>query len=152
MKWLTLQEIKAHLRIDSDCCIEDSLLTRYGASAEATILQLTRRTVEELIAMNPLQDGEVPPDIWEASLLLVEHSYQNRGAVSPISMYTVPYGFDMKIRPYMRLTSDDGDEGGGGASRTEMQALWKAVERLETEKQDKLEFATNGDIDAVFGN
>ena len=34
MKWLTLQEIKAQLRIDSDCCIEDSLLTRYGASAE----------------------------------------------------------------------------------------------------------------------
>ena len=36
MKWLTLELIKKHSRIDSN--VEDDLLTIYGESAEDTVL------------------------------------------------------------------------------------------------------------------
>jgi hypothetical protein len=35
----------------------------------------------------------------------VDTSYTNREAVSMQQLYAVPYGFDMLIKPYMRLTT-----------------------------------------------
>ena len=51
MKWLTLTEIKQQLRIEADYTDEDALLTRYGNSAEAVVLNITGRTYDELKAM-----------------------------------------------------------------------------------------------------
>ena len=42
MKWLTLEWIKDHSRIDFDC--EDELLELYGASAEDTVLNVIARS------------------------------------------------------------------------------------------------------------
>ena len=46
MKWLTLTEIKQQLRIEADYTDEDALLTRYGNSAEAVVLNITGRTYD----------------------------------------------------------------------------------------------------------
>ena len=107
MKWLTLSEIKQQLRIEPDFTDDDALLTRYGNSAEAMVLNITGRTFEELKAMNPADEDSIPADIWEATVLLVTASYEQRSAISMQQLYAIPYGFDAKIKPYMRLSTKE---------------------------------------------
>lgn len=103
MKWLTFELIKAQLRLDDEQAgLERTLLEFYGESAEATVLQLTRRTVDNLVE----EYGEVPRPLIHASLMLVDLSYQHRTMVSVQSMSMVPYTFDLLVKPYMRLTTD----------------------------------------------
>ena len=100
MKWLSLSLIKQHSRIEYEC--EDSLLTIYGEAAEETVLNIVNRSYEELKG-----DGDtVPAPIIQASLMLVDHSYQQRSPVSSLNMSSVPYTFDTLIKPYMKLTHD----------------------------------------------
>jgi uncharacterized phage protein (predicted DNA packaging) len=104
MKWLELDEIKQQLRIEPDYHDEDSLLERYDDSAESAILNITGRTYEELVAMNPLGENKIPADIWEATVMLVNMSYEHRSPVSMQNLYSNP-AFDMKIKPYIRLAN-----------------------------------------------
>lgn len=97
MKWLTLEWIKKHSRIDFDC--EDDLLELYGEDAEQTILNLIGRSLDDLIETY----GEVPKPLYVAALMLVEASYTQRAPVTQQNLYTVPYAFDMKVKPYMKL-------------------------------------------------
>lgn len=106
MKWLTLDWIKQHSRIDYDC--EDSLLTLYGESAEATVLNVCNRTYDDLLENFGTQDEDgnttVPAPIMQASLMLVDLSYTQRNPISPTNLSVVPYTFDLLIKPYMKLT------------------------------------------------
>lgn len=97
MKWLTLEWIKLHSRIDFDC--EDDLLELYGDDAEQTILNLIGRSFDDLIETY----GEVPKPLYVAALMLVEVSYTQRAPITQTNLYTVPYAFDMKVKPYMKL-------------------------------------------------
>ena len=106
MKWLELDDIKRQLRIELDYTDEDQELTGYCNSAEDTVLNICNRTYDDFID----NYGEIPQPIREASLLLVCASYEHRSAVTQYQMYSVGYAFDMKVKPYMRLTSaTDGD-------------------------------------------
>lgn len=100
MKWLTIDWIKAHSRIDFDC--EDELLELYGEDAEETVLHLINRSYEEVMELW----GTVPKPLYVAALMLVEVDYNHRSPESMNNMYAVKYGFDMKIKPYMKLASD----------------------------------------------
>ena len=106
MKFLTLEEIKQQLRIEPDFTMEDKLLTRFGNSAEQTVLRLCNRTLENIVAYFGTKDEPVPSDLIHAALLLVSQSYQYREAVSVQSLYSLPYAFDMKIKPFMRLADE----------------------------------------------
>ena len=97
MKWLTIDYIKQHSRIDFAC--EDDVLELYAISAEDTILNLINMTYDELIA----EYGDVPAPIRHASLVMVDHSYNHRSLASPNNMSIIPYSFDLLIKPYMRL-------------------------------------------------
>ena len=101
MKWLTLDWIKKHSRIDFDC--EDTLLELYGESAEDTVLNVIARSYAEVIKLY----GEVPKPLYVAALMLVETSYTQRAPISQQNMYAVPYAFDMMVKPYMKLASDN---------------------------------------------
>ena len=101
MKWLTLEKIKAQLRIEPDFHDEDDLLEEYGESAEDVLLNYLNRTYEDVIGVY----GRVPAPLRHASLMLVDTSYQYRSPVSTQSMSLVPYTFDLLIKPYMRLAS-----------------------------------------------
>jgi uncharacterized phage protein (predicted DNA packaging) len=103
MKWLTLEYIKKHSRIDFDC--EDDLLNIYGESAEDTVLNVIARSYTEVIELY----GEVPKPLFVAALMLVEVSYTQRAPITQQNMYTVPYAFDMMVKPYMRLASNEND-------------------------------------------
>lgn len=97
MRWLDLEYIKAHSRIDYDC--EDDLLELYADSAEETVLNMLGRTYENLIE----ECGEVPAPVKQAALMLVDLSYKERSPISPQQLYAVPYTVDVLIKPYMVL-------------------------------------------------
>ena len=100
MKWLTLDWIKKHSRIDFN--VEDDLLEEYGEDAEDTVLNILGRSYEELIELY----GEVPHPLFVCSLMLVELDYNHRSPDSMNNIYMVPYTFDLKIKPYMKLTNN----------------------------------------------
>ena len=99
MKWLTLNEIKDQLRIERDYNDENDKLTMYGDSAEEMVMELCQRSYDDFMA----QYGKIPTPVREASLLLVVASYEVGSPVSMQQMYAVGYGFDFKIKPYMKL-------------------------------------------------
>lgn len=99
-KWTTIDYIKKHSRLDYDC--ENELIELYIISAEDTILNLLNRTYEDLIETY----GDVPAEIREATLMLVDNSYSHRSPAGTVQLYDVRYGFDMRIKPYIRLTSN----------------------------------------------
>lgn len=106
MKWLTLEQIKQQVRIEPGFTEENSLLEMYGNSAENTVLQYLNRTYYDMV----LSYGGIPDDVVHATLMLVDASYQHRSPASIQNMYYVLYGFDAKIKPYMRLASPAGDD------------------------------------------
>lgn len=103
MKFLSLEYVKQHLRLDTDC--EDSLLVMYADAAESTLANYLNRgkTVQEMIDSLTEEYGEIPATIYQAALELVDASYQHRSPSSPTQMYYVLYGFDALVKPYMKL-------------------------------------------------
>ena len=103
MKILTLNYIKQHSRIDYDC--EDELLELYGNAAENVLAQHLGRgkTVDDMVESLTDEYGEVPAAVMQAGLMLVDVSYQYRSSVNNTSIYTVPYTFDLLVKPYMIL-------------------------------------------------
>lgn len=97
MKFLTLDYIKAHCRIDLDC--EDSLLELYGDSAETTVLNRINKTFEEVIE----EYGNMPTPLIQGALMLVDTSYTYRTMISPTNMSLVPYTFELLVKPYAKL-------------------------------------------------
>jgi uncharacterized phage protein (predicted DNA packaging) len=96
-KWTTIDYIKKHSRISYDD--DADVIELYIVSAEQTILNLINRTYEELMA----EYGDVPAPIRQATLLLVDNSYNHRSPAEPTRMYTIEYGFDLLIKPYIKL-------------------------------------------------
>ena len=103
MEYLTLEYIKQHSRIDFDC--EDDLLELYGNSAENAMAQVLNRGKDatEMVASLTEDFGKVPDPIMHATLELVDASYQHRSPADAQQMYYVLYGFDFKVKPYMKL-------------------------------------------------
>lgn len=110
MRWLTLTDIKAQLRIESDFTQEDTLLTMYGDSAEDFVLNYLQRTEAELKAMNSVDPTKVPTPIIHASLMLVDLFYQQRSPITMQNLYLIPYGFDALVSNYRKGTYSSVDE------------------------------------------
>jgi uncharacterized phage protein (predicted DNA packaging) len=98
MKWLTIDWIRKHSRIDLNC--DDELLELYGESAEETVLNVCSRTIEDIVE----EYGQIPKPLFHASLLLVDESYKNRSPYDEHNISTAPDGFDILVKPYMRLS------------------------------------------------
>lgn len=103
MKFLSLEYVKQHLRLDFDC--EDSLLEMYADAAEETLAAYLNRgkTVQEMVNSLTEEYGAIPASIYQAALQLVDSGYQHRSPSSPAQMYYVLYGFDRLVKPYMKL-------------------------------------------------
>ena len=101
MKYLTFEQIKQQLRLDDEqASMEHNLLEMYGESAEDTVLNILNTTMEDIIERH----GRVPTPIRHATLMLVDNAYKERSPISPQNMSSVPYSFDLMLKPYMRLT------------------------------------------------
>lgn len=97
MKFLTLELIKEHLRIDGE--FEDSLLEFFGESAEDTLFKTIGVTYEQFID----EVGEMPKSLVNAALMLVDVRYQYRGPGDKMPLSIIPYGFDILVKPYVKL-------------------------------------------------
>lgn len=106
MKYLTLELIHSHLRIDSD--IEDTLLVMYAESAEDSVLNDIGRSYEEVVETY----GAMPKPLMHATLLLVDLSYKQRGPIDSYHMSVVPYGYDRLVKPYIKLVTDEEEDEG----------------------------------------
>lgn len=104
MKYMTLEYIKKHSRIDFDC--EDDLLQVYAESAEATVENLCNRDYDEFVETY----GAMPAPVIHATLMMVDHSYLQRSPVSPVHLSVVPYGVDALLLPYVKLTTDEEED------------------------------------------
>ena len=98
MKYLTLDYIKAHSRIDYDC--EDDIIEQKGCAAENAILNLLNRSVDDL---KESYGGTVPSDVMEATFELADNLIQHRSPTEQVSLSVVPYGFDLMLKPYILL-------------------------------------------------
>ena len=122
LKWLTIDAIHAHCRIDFNC--EDAELEQMGIAAEQAILDLTRRTYENFIDTY----GRIPDPIFNASLLLVQSLYNNRDAAET-TVYTSKesmYGLQFLVKNYMVLT-------GGTPLQVERDGLIDKLTVVQTE-------------------
>lgn len=88
---VTLTQVKNHLRIDGD--EEDEYLVHLIDAARVSIEKDLRRTFE----------GEVPPPVQHAALLLIGHYYENREEASAMSLHTIPRASRSLLSPYRRL-------------------------------------------------
>lgn len=102
MKFITFEQIKQQLRLDKEQAeMEHDMLCDYGDSAEETVLNTLNTTMEDIIE----QYGRMPKPIVHATLLLVDNAYKERSPITPQNMSSVPYSFDLMLKPYMRLTN-----------------------------------------------
>lgn len=100
MKYLTIEQIKQQLRLDDQQVFDEhDLLELYGDSAEDTVLKILNRTMEDVIE----QYGRIPAALRHATLMLVDNAYKERSPITPQNMSTVPYAFDLLVKPYMHL-------------------------------------------------
>ena len=98
MKYLTLDSIKRHLRLDNDC--EDAELEMYGSAAEDSILGILGRSVSDLKCFG---GGEVPDAVVQATLMITDSLYQHRSPSEVTSLSIVPYGIDLLLKRFIKL-------------------------------------------------
>lgn len=104
MLWLTFDKIKAQLRLDDEQAeYEQDLLIAYGEAAEEAVLDLIRRSYLNVL----LTFGGIPKKLEIVSLMLVDNLYKERAPSSTVNLSTVPYSFDLMLKPLMRLTGED---------------------------------------------
>jgi hypothetical protein len=75
----------------------------YGESAEETVLNVIGRSYAEVVELYGTDDRPVPAPLVHASLMLVEQSYNQRAPISQYNLYAVRYGFELMLKPYIRL-------------------------------------------------
>ena len=106
--------IKAQLRLDdAQAELERALLEDYGEAAEDAVLNICNRTLEDIIE----QYGQVPAPLRHVARMLVDNAYKERSSISPQSMSTVPYAFDLMLKPYMRLSEENVNNNNNGYGR-----------------------------------
>lgn len=120
LRWLSVDAIKTHSRIDFDCDVAE--LEQFGVAAEQAILDLTRRTYENFVDTY----GRIPDPIFNASLLLVQNLYNNRDAADTQKKEASLYGFDLLLKNYMVLT-------GGKPIQVERDGLIDKLTVVQTE-------------------
>jgi uncharacterized phage protein (predicted DNA packaging) len=98
---LTLPEIKAQCRLDSDFDHDNDILTMIGSAAEKRVISYTNRTLYATDVPDNDPDGLVlGDDIKLAMLHLVSHWYENRSSVSDFEQSEVPMSFTFLVGPY----------------------------------------------------
>jgi len=120
LKWLNLDAIHKHCRIDFNC--EDAEIEQMGRTAEQAILDLTRRTYENVIDTY----GRIPDPIFNASLLLVQSLYKNRDAEEQRDSKEIAFGFSFMVKNYMYLA-------GGSPLQVERDGLLDKLTVVQTE-------------------
>lgn len=104
MSWITLDEVKHQLRLETDDTGQDLLLNLYIGAARRAIEQHTDRELldapQDDMTERQLVIGD---DIRAAGLLMVAHWFANREAVADVEKVEVPFAFRYLIGPHARM-------------------------------------------------
>nr|DAM83359.1 MAG TPA: Head Tail Connector Protein [Caudoviricetes sp.] len=99
LRIVSIEELKLQMRVDF--ADEDQSILLYGCAAEDTVIDMTRRTLDELIEW----DGRgFPSPLKVAILMLASHFYRNREPVSSIAQNMVPLSVAILVKPYVKLS------------------------------------------------
>lgn len=98
MRWLTLTLIKEKCRETES--YQDNILTLYGETAESLILRLCNRTYDEILEYN---NNVFPYELITASLMILNHWFDNGTPVLSAKLSQIPYTLDILIKPFMKL-------------------------------------------------
>ena len=125
---LTLEQIKAHCRLELDETEEDELLGVYGRAAWRKVETSTNRKLFQVVIPEDAPDGAdtdddylrtllppnspesalpVTPDVTLAMLMLVAHWFKNREAVTESGANgskMLPLAFEALVGPYQWYT------------------------------------------------
>ena len=108
LQFLTLEDMKAQVRLESSFTDEDNYLMMLGRSAERRLFKDIQRTYDEVVEM----EGEWPMDLTLAALMLVASWYQHREPETNQSMAVVPYSaYEGFYMPYRKGTYSSAEEG-----------------------------------------
>lgn len=137
MRYITLQQLKSHLNIDSDFTSDDTLLTHYGDVAEAVVQRHICSLLSELVD----ESGVLPAPLQQAILFYAGNLYNARESVSfgtaPQNIpFTYQYLLDL-YKNYSDTTSDD-------FITTQLDALTNATFLSDT--PEEMEKAPYGDV------
>lgn len=97
MTYLSLEEIKKQVVVDSDFTDDDEFLTMIGDAAEDMTEQLIDCPLTDLYA----ERGEIPPTIRHAMRMLVDYFYSvNRGSAD--NDKSIPEAVTLMLKLYRR--------------------------------------------------
>ena len=99
MKYLTLPEIKQHLRIDPWYRDDDAYLVDLGSVAETVV----EKHIDDSLADIAMENGgDLPSPLLHAMLFLVGNFYASRESVQYAATAEVPLTYEYLIALYQR--------------------------------------------------
>lgn len=98
MSYITLAEAKAHLIVDKSF-VDDDL---YIAGLIDAACDAVAEHLDTCLGCLETADGELPPAVRHAILLMVGNLYANREPVAYTSVNKVPYTLEYLLAPYRR--------------------------------------------------
>ena len=101
--YLTLNELKKHLNIDSYFTDDDSYIASLGAAAEDTVSKYINRNLDDLLDEN----DNLPAGIKHAILLWVGSMYAVRESVSSSNLQKVPNSFELLCDLYRKYDENE---------------------------------------------
>lgn len=97
--YVTLEEAKRHLQIDSEYDGDDSYINSLIEAAEAAVANHLK--FDSLDDVSP----ELPLPVKHAILLMVGNLYANREPVAFTQSYRVPLSYEYLLGPYVKYGS-----------------------------------------------
>lgn len=102
--YITLEEIKNHLNINSDFHDDDVLLLDMVSAAE----NLVQKSINRNLSTLENTEGDIPSPLKLCIKQLVATYYADRESVNPTVMTAVPHSFEFIIDRYMDYYNPDG--------------------------------------------
>ena len=100
---LTMEEIKAQLRLDEDFDADDRHLQLLACAAQKrteTYLNRKLYAPDETIPDSDPDGLHLPDDIRLGMLMLISHFYENRSSVTDVEKMELPMSFNWLVAPY----------------------------------------------------
>ncbi|EFA4420872.1 TPA: head-tail connector protein [Escherichia coli] len=100
---LTMEEIKAQLRLDEDFDADDRHLQLLACAAQKrteTYLNRKLYAPDETIPDSEPDGLQLPDDIRLGMLMLISHFYENRSTVTDVEKMELPMSFNWLVAPY----------------------------------------------------
>lgn len=101
MNYLTLNDLKKHLNVDTTFTDDDDYIASLGDVAESIVSKHLDCDLSEIVAYS---NGELPMPIIQAMKLLVGNLYMNRESVAFVQAHNIPLSYEYLLDPYVKYT------------------------------------------------